>query len=472
MSKSEKLFDAITNIRDDILRRAEWKPRSRRYWPAAVAAVLVVAMLGGVMFWPAGKLGSPLSLNAYAVAVAEYPEMVAYPKDGEGSNRWMKSIQAQRGPEGYADGLEGFFAETMQEFLSDSGGENVVYSPLNVYMALAMLAETTSGESRQQILNLLGHDSMDTLRQQASILWNANYRENGTTTSVLASSVWLNEDLAFHQDTLETLAENYYASSYQGEMGSEEFDKALQTWLNAQTGGLLAEQAAGQKLDAETAIALATTVYFRGKWDRGFNADNTTQQVFHAENGDVTVDFMRQSDDKYYYWGDRFSAMEQTIEFGGSMWFILPDEGVSVDDLLGDTETQAFIQCPETWDNSKYLVVNEYVPKFDIASKTDFVDNLKELGITDVFDAAQADFSPVTDAKPVWVDKVDHAARVIIDEEGVKAAAYTVIEAPGAAPPPDEEVDFVLDRPFLFVLTGLDGLPLFVGVVNNPAGGA
>ena len=33
---------------------------------------------------------------------------------------------------------------------------------------------------------------------------------------------------------------------------------------------------------------------------------------------------------------------------------------------------------------------------------------------------------------------------------------------------PEEEVDFVLDRPFLFAITGVDRLPLFVGVVNQP----
>ena len=64
---------------------------------------------------------------------------------------------------------------------------------------------------------------------------------------------------------------------------------------------------------------------------------------------------------------------------------------------------------------------------------------------------------------------MDHAARVAIDEEGVTAAAYTVMPAPGAAMPPDEEVDFVLDKPFLFAITSETGLPLFMGVVQNPA---
>ena len=38
-----------------------------------------------------------------------------------------------------------------------------------------------------------------------------------------------------------------------------------------------------------------------------------------------------------------------------------------------------------------------------------------------------------------------------------------------AAEPPEEEIDFTLDRPFLFVITSPDNLPMFVGVVNDPA---
>ena len=80
-----------------------------------------------------------------------------------------------------------------------------------------------------------------------------------------------------------------------------------------------------------------------------------------------------------------------------------------------------------------------------------------------------ADFSPMTsEVAEIFLSKADHAARVAIDEEGVTAAAYTVMMMAGAAAPPEEEMDFVLDRPFLFAITGYDGLPLFVGVVNQP----
>ena len=48
------------------------------------------------------------------------------------------------------------------------------------------------------------------------------------------------------------------------------------------------------------------------------------------------------------------------------------------------------------------------------------------------------------------------------------AAAYTVMMEAGAAEPPDEEIDFTLDRPFVFAITSQDGLPLFIGIVNTP----
>ncbi len=94
---------------------------------------------------------------------------------------------------------------------------------------------------------------------------------------------------------------------------------------------------------------------------------------------------------------------------------------------------------------------------------------LKAMGITDVFDLNASDFSPMTDdVDEVFLSKVRHAARAAIDEEGVTAAAYTVMMMCGAAAPPDEEVDFILNRPFIFAITGTDGLPLFVGIVHQP----
>ena len=48
---------------------------------------------------------------------------------------------------------------------------------------------------------------------------------------------------------MDTLADTYYASSFRGEMGSADFNKALQDWLNEQTGGLLSDQTGSIELE-------------------------------------------------------------------------------------------------------------------------------------------------------------------------------------------------------------------------------
>ena len=54
----------------------------------------------------------------------------------------------------------------------------------------------------------------------------------------------------------------------------------------------------------------------------------------------------------------------------------------------------------------------------------------------------------------------------------MEAAAFTVMAMSGAAAPPDEieEIDFTVDRPFLFVIMSSDNLPLFTGIVNRIEG--
>lgn len=419
------------------------------------------------------------------LAQAAYPQMAPYPNEdaytdsstGEIRDEFYDAYDAWNGDRRaqlqqaavYESALTGFLGKSIPQFLSGQEGENRIYSPLNVYLALGMLAELTDGNSRQQILDLLEADSIQELRSQATALWNANYCDDGASTSILASSLWLNQDISFVPSTMKQLATTYYASSYQGEMGTEDMNEALHTWLNEQTGGLLKEQASGLNLDADTILALATTIYYRGKWSGEFAEGLTSQEIFHGTEQDLTCDFMHQSDSREYYWGDKFSAAAKPFENGGAMWLLLPDEGISPEELLKDKEAMNFLLEREGWANHKYLTVNLSVPKFDVASDLDLIAGLQALGITDVFDSEVSDFSPATrDVDGLFVSRADHAARVAIDEEGCIAAAYTVMAVCGAGMPPAEEVDFVVNRPFLFAITGNDGLPLFMGIVNQP----
>lgn len=471
--ESERLFDAITHVDDELL-PAEARPKRRLpSWRAFAAAAAILAIILSPFLVHIGSRSTveeaANGAEPLALALPVYPVMAACPTDDDGDfEAWWADVKKQTDqPKGYADSLTPFLRESIRTFLTGTGTENRSYSPANVYMALAMLAETTDGESRAQILNLLGADSIESLRAQASSVWNANYRDDGVTKSVLASSLWLRDGRDYRQQTVDALARNYYASVFRGEMGSAAYDKLLQSWLNEQTGGMLSGQAAQEHLNADTLLALATTIYFRASWASDFSEDATAPGVFHGAQGDETADMMHQSSMLPCRFGDGYAAVGLPLQNRGQMWFLLPDEGSSPEALLENDEALTFFLHSQE-DLQDNLMVHLTLPKFDVSSRISLLDGLNALGVTDVLDAAKADFSPLGgETENAYLSDATHAARVVIDEEGVTAAAYTLMAVGEGAADPSSAVTFTVDRPFLFVITGDQGLPLFAGIVNQ-----
>ena len=62
------------------------------------------------------------------------------------------------------------------------------------------------------------------------------------------SSVWLNENVPYNEETLQVLAEQYLASTFSAPMGDGKTDKAIGEWINENTGNLL-QDAAGEHPD-------------------------------------------------------------------------------------------------------------------------------------------------------------------------------------------------------------------------------
>lgn len=510
MSKeTEKLYNGITNIDDDMIESAQDKAPKKKpvhfgAW-AAAAAVLVCAAGGvtaavlmngsGVQTSGGGNAvtaaaeqnnasSPPQSPLAYLIAQPTYPEIPHYPEENftasstqEDYDRFDKEFEAWSDarralrvqPKGYTDGTEKFFSQSIKTLLSGSGSENRVYSPASLFMALGMTAEISGSSTRRQILDLLGQDSIESLRSHANSIWQANYMDDGIAKCVLANSIWLRNGMGYSQDAINHLSIDYYASSYSGQPGAPEYDALLRDWISRQTDGMLDNYAEDIKLDPETVIGLVSTVDFAGKWNSKFSADETESGIFHAPSGDITCEFMNKDMDMNYFWGDKFASVTLSFENNGAMKLILPDEGVTPEELLNDSEAMDYILSKSySWENRKYTEVILSVPKFDVSSDIDLTDSLNELGITELFDAATADFSPLTgdSGKGNAVSQAKQAARVMIDEEGCRASALTIMATAGAAMP-DGKAELILDRPFIFVITCTD-LPLFVGVVNDP----
>lgn len=515
---NEELNRALDQISDEHIREAACHRKSRRaWWIGSIAAALAMVICWCAVWGELGAFSDPTQPTIVGsntdptsdpsrptisgteppvlqpghpqdpgmlqltnlVASPAYPKMPICPVYDEYTNKteyyndlstWQRERRLHYQQFSASTGnLADFFQRSIQEFLS--GDENRAYSPMNLYLGLAMLAETADGDSRQQILDLLGADSIDELRAQAAAIWNMLYCDDGQTTSLLANSLWLDEAYQFKDNTIQTLADSYYASVFHGDLGTDEMNEQLRTWIDSQTGGLLEQYTKKLTLSEDSVFALASTVYFKAGWDGGFSKKNTTEGVFHCKDHDLTTQFMNKTiTEGIYYWGEDFSAVRLALDGGNAMWLILPDEDKTMEDVLASGEYLDMTRNPAAWENRKKIKINLSMPKFDVSSKADLIDGMKRLGVTDVFDFSHSDFTPITDTDELAVTKVEQAVRVAIDEEGVVAAAYIVMDIECGMVPsfPDDEIDFTLDRPFLFLVSGRGTLPLFTGVVEQP----
>ena len=359
-------------------------------------------------------------------------------------------------------------------------------SPVNIWMATAMLAEITDGETRQEILDALGVKNIEALRDQAAKIWGLCYKDDGREKTVLGNSLWLNSASAYKGRAVQTLADSYYASVFRGEMGTEEYGGLLKKWINDMTGGLLADQTKGLELPEGTALALVSTVWHETKWDAEFDPKQTKPGTFHSPKGDIEADFMHSD----WAAGQYFRAEDYTFirksTRQGSVWLFLPDEGTSLKEMMQEESFRQFLSC--RFDEHDYCApdssgayfegkttrgitgvfarVDLILPKMDISCQQDLTAALRKMGIRTAFAAGEADYTPISNEPGVFLQEAAQGTRLVVDEEGVSAASYVEMLAGSAML--EDRIELVFDRPFFIMITGANEVPLFAGVVNEP----
>ena len=479
--KKEKLFEALSDIDETSVREArEYQVQKKPVWIrwtalAACAALVLLAIFGIPALKKGGSSNGEGVLPSGVIQVkAAYPEAIAGGTSAEDFldsdahwNWWKDYVEVFQNSEKINEDLAGYYS-TMMEKLLASEDENTVCSPLNTYLAFAMLAETADGNTRQQLLDMLQVPDIETLRKNVSALMASNQLDTPILKSLLANSLWLNNAMNYEEDTLKLLAEQYCTSSFRGTPGSEEMNEALRAWIDENTGNLLQEYTKDMTLSKDLVLDIVSTIYYKAQWSQDFDPGLNTKETFHGTKADTTVDMMHRTDMMSAYRTDAFTAVALNLKDSGAMYFYLPNEGTDVNALLTDPDVlKATMETDIDDPNRIYPLVNLSIPKFKVSGKTDLREILPELGITDALDPKLSDFTPLTkDRDDIYLAKAEHAAMIEIDEQGVTGAAYTELELDGAGAI-IEEIDFVLDRPFMFVLTGKDGSVLFSGIIRN-----
>lgn len=405
-----------------------------------------------------------------------FPQFPQAPEDGPDADwqayynaydKYYSAVMELRGggiPEGTRFAVSDFAAKSTPLALAGQEGKNAAFSPVSLWAALAMLAPCAQGDSQSQLLSALGVAGQRELTDQVSRLWKGLYTNDGVSSLILSNSVWLNDSQQgeYVQATLDTLGRDYFAGVYTTPMGTAGADQAITDWVAKETNGLIGGNGPVVETAPDTLLLLASSLYYKAAWVVPFDAEKTQEGDFTTASGETaSADFMHASLAGNFLKRDGYQAAALETQLG-EMFFVLPEEGTAPEELLSDTSFLSSLSSGAA--DVQYGTVEWSVPKFDLSADLDLMNTLKSLGITDLLDKDKADLSGLT-SLDTFLTQAEQMTRVSVDEEGVEAAAVTII-ADGMGGAPDETCVMNLNRPFLFVLRS-QGVPLFVGVVNE-----
>jgi len=372
--------------------------------------------------------------------------------------------------EGFLKSVAAFCADSSAIAAKMNPENNLAFSPVSLYMALAMTSMGAEEETLSEMLDAfhMGDLSKETIAEQSKKLFESIYFENETGQTYLANSIWVDDDIkevkeSFYKQT----AESFYAPAYYGDLQSQETQEAICDWVDEQTNGKV-ERKIPDPISDDWAMSLINAIYFIDRWSEQFDPNVTETQPFWLADGkQVDAQMMKQTlTNAEYKKTDEYESIAMWFNAGYKMTFYLPLEGKTADNLLA----QKLIFADASVSADTYTV-NLSLPRFDIKSEMELSEMLKGIGIERALGDGETDFSGISDEDMLFISSVVQAAAVTVDEEGCEAAAYTevLMESGSSMVEESKEITLTFDRPFAFFLTDRNDLPLFTGVVQNPA---
>ncbi|HEY0240208.1 MAG TPA: serpin family protein [Friedmanniella sp.] len=350
---------------------------------------------------------------------------------------------------------------------------NLACSPLSVLVALAMVRNGAAGATAAEMDRALHLPALDDLNAGMNLIDQTLAKRagkrgagdrKGRVDLDLANAVWGQRGYVWELPFLQTLAADYGTGVHPTDFAGDEVAarKAINDWVAERTHDKITDIASPEVVNASTTLALVNALYARAPWAEPFAA--VGDQPFVVGGEQVPVAMIRSAASPRYlsapgWQGARIPLLGAEL----ALTVVRPDRDVGT--LLAALEPAGLARLLRAQPGGS---VDLTLPRFTVSSTIDLRPPLTALGLATSF-SDDAEFPGLTTTQRLKLQAAAHRGYVAVDENGIEAAAATVIAAEptsGSAGPGHE---LVVDRPFLFVLHDVAlALPLLVGVVADP----
>lgn len=370
-----------------------------------------------------------------------------------------------------------FAIKLYRELLSASDG-NVVVSPYSLSTVLSMAYAGARGETAEQMADVLEttalgdqvHPIHHALAESLRITCNADT----VARLSIANATW-SAGCALNSSYSDLVARDYEAETRMLKADPVENARMINEWAAEHTEQKIKQVVTPDMLDTQLAMIITNAVYFLGRWQFPFDAEDTHSKLFWlTSNEQAEVKMMEQdlpAGSVKLLETDEFQAIELPYEESTAALDIFLSRRKDGLMALESKVNPDWLERQLNDMKPAQLEVDFSLPKVKTQGKASMSDVLKSLGMPLAFLPYRADFSGICgNPGDVYIDDVVHATFLEIDERGTEAAAVTAIMMGiTSVPIQREKISFNVDHPFFFLIrdTATNTI-LFMGRITDP----
>lgn len=359
--------------------------------------------------------------------------------------------------------VEDFSVKLFQN--SASSDQNTLLSPLSVLCALAMTANGAKNETLVQMEDVFGLSVPELNKYMHAYL--KHLPSSGKYKFNIADSIWFKDGngLTVDPDFLQTNADYYGASIYKAPF-DESTLKHINNWVDDHTDHMIPNIL--DSISPSAVMYLINALAFDAEWETLYNETQIQDGTFTTESGEKQdVKMMHSQEYQYLDDGSATGFIKYYVDQKYAFAALLPNKDVSIKDYIASLTGEGLMT---TLENAQGVQVNTVIPKFKNEYSLEMNDVLKSMGMTDAFDADNADFSGLGQAKGenISIGKVLHKTYIAVDERGTRAGAATSVEMRTTGMLAEKPKEVCLDRPFVYMIIDCEtNLPIFIGATTK-----
>lgn len=345
--------------------------------------------------------------------------------------------------------------------------DNPVFSPVPVYLSLALLANGAEDDANREILETLNVADLtdEELNGYYHKLIDILETDTEGVELNISNSIWHDKEFEANTDFLQLNKTYYNTDTFKLDFADKKAPTEMNDWISNATNEKIEKMV--DEIGADTVMYLFSTIYFDGKWEMPFDLEDTYASEFLLDGENIDVQKMTGRFEIEHIITDAEEGIILPYEDEQySFVALMPNQEMTVREYLASMNSSKGI---ELYNQIKKEEVDLLLPKFEISFENKLTDVLPDMGIKEIFNPEKNILSKMGKATGnLYVSEMAQKTFIEVNELGTEAAsAVSSAIDMMSLPEPKPTIDF--NRPFVYGIIDNDtGLPIFLGIMDNP----